>query len=65
MMNQLEEILRFHGVDPDSIPEDKSPFQQNEEMASILLTFLMTENDFLRMRIEVLEARVTELEAKA
>lgn len=61
-IKQLEDILRYHGIDPDSIPPDKSDFQANEEMASMLLTLLMTEVDALRAEINTLKAQVEQLQ---
>lgn len=51
----LDEFLRKLGY--DTTPE-KSQFQINEEMSSMLLTLMMSELDFLRQRVETLEAKL-------
>lgn len=51
----LDEFLTGLGYDTSA---KKSLFQQNEEMSSILLTFMMAEIDALRARIEELEAKL-------
>lgn len=60
-MEQLQlavEYLRQKGIE---VKPQKSPFQVNQEMAAMLLTLLMPEVDFLRQRVEALEAEVIAL----
>lgn len=53
------EYLESKGIKVDP---KKSLFQTNQEMAVMLLTLLMSENDYLRSRLDALEQRVAELE---
>jgi hypothetical protein len=50
----VDEVLQRFGFDTTA---EKSQFQQNEEMASILVTFLMSEVDSLNKRVAELEAK--------
>jgi hypothetical protein len=54
-LNALDEKLQQLGFNTTA---EKSQFQQNEEMASILVTFLMSEVDSLNKRVAELEAKV-------
>lgn len=54
-INLLDDYLQRLGH--DTSPK-KSLFQQNEEVASVLVTFLMSELDVLNKRITELEAKV-------
>ncbi|KKB34651.1 hypothetical protein [Bacillus thermotolerans] len=51
----LDDYLQRLGYDTTA---KKSFFQQNEEMASVLVTFLMSELDVLNKRITELEAEM-------
>jgi hypothetical protein len=51
----VDEVLQRFGFDTTA---EKSQFQQNEEMASILVTFLMSEIDSLNKRVAELEAKL-------
>lgn len=53
------EYLESKGIKVDP---KKSLFQTNQEMAVMLLTLLMSENDYLRSRLDALEQRVAMLE---
>lgn len=60
-MNDLQlsvEYLQQKGIEVKPQP---SPFQVNQEMGAMLLTLLMPEVDYLRQRVEALEAEVAEL----
>lgn len=52
------EYLQQKGIE---VKPEKSPFQNNQEMAAMLLTVLMPEVDYLRQRVETLEAEVAAL----
>jgi hypothetical protein len=54
-LHVLDEHLQRLGFNTEA---KKSQFQQNEEMASILVTFLMSEVDSLNKRVAELEAKV-------
>lgn len=51
----LDEHLKRLGYDTSA---RKSLFQQNEELASVLLTFMMAEIDVLNMRVAQLEVKL-------
>jgi hypothetical protein len=53
-LKALDEKLQQLGFDTTA---EKSQFQLNEEMASILVTFLMSEVDSLNKRVAELEAK--------
>jgi hypothetical protein len=53
-LKAVDEVLQRFGFDTTA---EKSQFQQNEEMASILVTFLMSEVDSLNKRVAELEAK--------
>jgi hypothetical protein len=54
-LKAVDEVLQRFGFDTTA---EKSQFQQNEEMASILVTFLMSEIDSLNKRVTELEAKL-------
>jgi hypothetical protein len=54
-LKAVDEVLQRFGFDTTA---EKSQFQQNEEMASILVTFLMSEVDSLNKRVTELEAKL-------
>jgi hypothetical protein len=54
-LKAVDEVLQRFGFDTTA---EKSQFQQNEEMASILVTFLMSEVDSLNKRVAELEAKL-------
>lgn len=57
-LKQAVEYLQQKGIE---VKPEKSPFQNNQEMAAMLLTLLMPEVDYLRQRVEALESELAAL----